>query len=127
MNFGQRCVKLRKEFGYTRVTFAAKLGIPQTTLRNYELGIHEPGHSFLIQVAKEFGVTTDYLLGLTENPNRDKPSPALVMSAANAKWQELQSSFEKLNETGQDRVIEYSGLLASKEEYQKASGQKKGG
>lgn len=79
MNFGQRCAKLRKECGYTRVTFAAKLGIPQTTLRNYELGIHEPGHSFLIQVAKEFGVTTDYLLGLTENPYKEKNSSAPVV------------------------------------------------
>ncbi len=75
LEFGKRCTQLRKERGYTRTAFAEKLGIPQTTLRNYELGIHEPGHSFLIQVAKEFGVTTDFLVGLTDEPYRAKKSP----------------------------------------------------
>lgn len=64
---GKRVMALRKEQGYTREVFAARLGIPSTTLRNYELGIHEPGHSFIIQMAKEFMVSTDYLLGLSED------------------------------------------------------------
>lgn len=64
---GRRVMALRKEQGYTREVFAAKLAIPSTTLRNYELGIHEPGHSFIMQIAREFSVSTDYLLGLTED------------------------------------------------------------
>lgn len=64
---GKRVMTLRKEKKYTRDVFAEKLGIPPTTLRNYELGIHEPGHSFIIQMAKEFSVSTDYLLGLSED------------------------------------------------------------
>lgn len=64
---GKRVMALRKEQGYSRDVFAEKLGIPPTTLRNYELGIHEPGHSFIIQIAREFSVSTDYLLGLSED------------------------------------------------------------
>ena len=60
---GKRVMALRKEQKYTREVFAEKIGIPSTTLRNYELGIHEPGHSFIIQIAREFSVSTDYLLG----------------------------------------------------------------
>lgn len=67
MTFGQRLTELRKENGYTtRNEFAEKLGIPSTTLRNYETDVREPGHPFLIQVSKLFGVSIDYLLGLTE-------------------------------------------------------------
>lgn len=64
---GKRIMELRKEQGYKRDDFAKKLGIPPTTLRNYELGIHEPGHSFIIQMAQTFHVSTDYLLGLSED------------------------------------------------------------
>lgn len=67
MTTGERLTQLRKDAGYTRVAFAEKLGIPQTTLRNYEIGIREPGHSFLTQISKIFSVSTDYLLGLTDN------------------------------------------------------------
>ena len=47
MTFGERLTQLRKENGYsTRNEFAEKLGIPNTTLRNYEIGVREPGHTF---------------------------------------------------------------------------------
>lgn len=64
---GKKIMELRKEKGYKRDDFAKLLGIPPTTLRNYELGVHEPGHSFIIQMAKFFDVPTDYLLGLSED------------------------------------------------------------
>lgn len=64
---GQKIMQLRKEQGYKRDAFAEKIGIPSTTLRNYELGVHEPGHSFIIQMARLFSVSTDYLLGLSED------------------------------------------------------------
>lgn len=69
MTVGDRIKALRNEAGYTRVELAKKLNMPQTTLRNYENDVREPGHDFLISIAKEFNTSTDYLLGLTENKN----------------------------------------------------------
>lgn len=69
MTVGDRLKALRKEAGYTRVELANILDMPQTTLRNYENDVREPGHDFLIKIAKEYNVTTDYLLGLSENKN----------------------------------------------------------
>ncbi len=67
MTFGERLTHLRKEKGYTtRSELAEALGIPTTTLRNYETDVREPGHSFLVRVADLFGVTIDYLLGISE-------------------------------------------------------------
>ena len=67
MTFGKRLMQLRKEHGYrNRDTFAAELGIPANTLRNYEMDIREPGFPFLIKISQFFHVSTDYLLGLTE-------------------------------------------------------------
>ena len=40
MTFGKRLMQLRKEHGYrNRDAFAAELGIPANTLRNYEMDI----------------------------------------------------------------------------------------
>lgn len=68
MTFGERLTELRKEHGFnTRNEFAEKLGIPSTTLRNYETDVREPGHLFLKQISEMFNVSVDYLLCLTDN------------------------------------------------------------
>lgn len=68
MTFGERLTELRKENGYnTRNEFAEKLGIPNTTLRNYETNVREPGHTFLKQISELFNVSVDYLLCLTDD------------------------------------------------------------
>lgn len=67
MTFGERLTELRIENGYTRRNdFAEKLGIPSTTLRNYETDVREPGHTFLKKISEMFNVSVDYLLGLTD-------------------------------------------------------------
>ncbi len=65
MNFGERLINVRKEHGYTRESLANALGISKYTLRNYELGATEPGHTFLKQISDFFHVSIDYLMGLT--------------------------------------------------------------
>ena len=70
MTFGERLIKLRTERGYpNRTQFAKILGIPSTTLRNYEKDEREAGHKFLIQISNFFDVTVDYLLGVTDEEN----------------------------------------------------------
>lgn len=67
MTFSERLVALRKEAGFdTRKDFAEAIGVHPNTLRNYETGEREPGHSFLIRVSDYFHVSVDYLLGLSE-------------------------------------------------------------
>ena len=71
MTFGERLTQLREEHGYkTRKRFAELLNIPETTLRNYETDAREPGHTFLKQMSDFFDVSTDYLLGLTEEKEK---------------------------------------------------------
>lgn len=73
MTFGERLTELRTSAGYTkRNEFADKLGIPSTTLRNYETDVREPGHTFLKQISEFFNVSVDYLLGLTNEKENFK-------------------------------------------------------
>jgi len=78
----ERLVAIREKNGYTRKRLAEELGRPYRTLTNYEMGEREPGHTYIIEIAKKFGVTTDYILGLTDSEKNDtKKSPDTAEAA----------------------------------------------
>lgn len=108
MTVGERLTELRKEAGYSRVNFAEKIGIPHTTLRNYETNVREPGHRFLIQMAKEFNVTTDYLLGLSDNRISANPKfkTTLPEQAHIQKYRKLDASGRDMVDTVLDKEVE---------------------
>lgn len=59
--------QLRKERGSSQKKAAADLGISQALLSHYEKGIRECGLDFVIKCSEYYGVTTDYLLGISKN------------------------------------------------------------
>lgn len=56
---------LRKEKNITQKDAAAALEISQALLSHYEKGIRECGLDFLVRCSKFYGVSCDYLLGLS--------------------------------------------------------------
>ena len=48
---GQKIRQIREAIGLSRPKFATLLGVPPTTLKNYELGYREVGGSFLIALS----------------------------------------------------------------------------
>ena len=58
--------ELRKEAGMTQGELGEKLGVIKQTVSAWEKGISKVGNDTLITLSRLFGVTTDYLLGLTE-------------------------------------------------------------
>lgn len=60
---------LRLSDGKTQEEFAQQFGVKKTTYSCYETGISEPKLQFLIDVANRYAVTTDYLLGLSDDPH----------------------------------------------------------
>ena len=65
--FAQILSQLRKERGISQKRAATDLGISQALLSHYEKGIRECGLDFVIKCSKYYGVTTDYLLGVSES------------------------------------------------------------
>ena len=63
-----RFKELREEKGYSMEKIANYLHVSKSTLSRIENGLREPKQSLLEDYAKFFNVTTDYLLGLTDNP-----------------------------------------------------------
>lgn len=58
---GARIRELRKERQMTLRELADALGVPFTTLGNYERGDRKPDLQFLLDVSKYFGVSMDFL------------------------------------------------------------------
>lgn len=64
-SFNRILTLLRKERGITQKEAAASLGVSQALLSHYEKGIRECGLDFVVRAARFYGVSTDYLLGLS--------------------------------------------------------------
>ena len=64
-DFGGNLKKLRKARNLTQQELGAKIGLSKAVVSKYENGIGYPTFDVLIQIARYFGVTTDYLLGVT--------------------------------------------------------------
>ena len=77
--------RLRKERGLNQRTAAAALHISQALLSHYENGLREPGLAFVAEASAYYGVSADYLLGLTcirtPRPRADDWDQALLRLA----------------------------------------------
>lgn len=64
--FAQRIKELRKEHKKTQTEMAELLGIKLRAYQYYESATHYPEVPNLIKLADFFGVSTDYLMGRTD-------------------------------------------------------------
>lgn len=65
---GARLKKLRNEKGLTQPELADRIGVDTRQIVRYEKEEIEPGSKVLIGLATELETTTDYLLGLIDDP-----------------------------------------------------------
>lgn len=65
--FSENLKKSRLNSGMKVDEIASSLGVSQQTYYNYESGNREPSIENIVVLAKLFGVTTDYLFGLTDD------------------------------------------------------------
>ena len=100
MTFGERLIELRKERGFTnRSDFADYIGMPSTTLRNYEKNAREPGHIFLKQMANIFNVSVDYLLCMTDDRTPPEKNPIF----SNVEIEHIEK-YRSLDDSGRSHV-----------------------
>lgn len=57
---------LRRQSGMNQVQLAERLGITKSAVNAWENGTNSPSLSYIIRLARIFGVSTDYLLGVNE-------------------------------------------------------------
>ena len=67
-----RLKELRIRDGVSQLKLAMDLNLNQNSISRYEQGKREADYSTLIALADYFGVSIDYLLGRTDNPEMNK-------------------------------------------------------
>jgi transcriptional regulator with XRE-family HTH domain len=105
----QRLLSARAFLGMNRKEFAAALGVPYRTVTNYENGSREPGSEYILKVADYCCVTTDWLLGFSDNARAAAPGSefARLLSAAGENDQVLIREYLKLPQADRDAVIRF--------------------
>lgn len=64
--FAERLKELRNEKGISQSELSRQTGIPRTTITFWENDLRVPSAEAVVIIAKYFGVTSDYLLGLED-------------------------------------------------------------
>ena len=113
MGIPERLVEIREANGYTRKKLAEELGRPYATVTKYETGEREPGHTYIIEIAKKFGVTTDYILGIEKSP-----APAEA-DTGDKRLDGIIENYHQLNEDGQQELVDYAEGLTYMPKYKK--------
>lgn len=72
MDYIKRIRDLREDHDKTQQDIADYLGTSQTMYARYERGANELPVRHLIKLADYYGVSTDYVLGRTNNPKLNK-------------------------------------------------------
>ena len=68
MDFADRILCLRKARGLTQKQLAIDVGLSEIGVKSYEGRRRKPAHDAILSLADFFNVSTDYLLGRTDNP-----------------------------------------------------------
>lgn len=107
---GNMILKLRLDYKLTQEELGEKIGVNRQTLSAYERGERSPNIEQLIVLSKEFGVSTDYLLGIRETNEFDEvefverytglhPKSIEVLHEKQTKKLQLESELQTKKET----------------------------
>lgn len=66
-DFGENLRKLRHNRNLTQKELGVMVGLSKAVVSKYENSMGYPTYDVLIRIARYFGVTTDYLLGVNKN------------------------------------------------------------
>ena len=93
--------KLRADNGISQQQLADAIGLSQTSIWKYENQTGEPTLDTLMKLANYFGVSVDYLIGYSPEPNPYLPKRAAEPSCE--EW-ELLYAYRKLPKRERDGV-----------------------
>lgn len=73
-DFGTIFRQLRKNHNLTQAELGKQIGLSKAVISKYENGMGYPTLDMLVLIADYFGVTTDYLLGVSKSKTIDVSS-----------------------------------------------------
>ena len=64
--YGERIKELRMQLGLSQTDLAKRINVSSKAIKNWEMDSACPSSENMAHLAKVFGVSTDFLLGLTD-------------------------------------------------------------
>lgn len=117
MTTGERIRQLRIEHQMTQEELGTKVGVQKAAIYKYENGlIVNLKRSTLEKLAIVLETTPTYLMGL-----EDSESNSTVLSELTPQQSALLSSFDQLNEEGQQKAVDYVDDLVLTGRYKKCA------
>lgn len=107
--FGNRIRILRKKHNLTQLELSEKVEIPKSTLAGYENGLRRPKFETVEKLAQVLHTSSDYLIGITDDPQPSKPSKDLIKLL---KSQDYHIDGKKLSNENMDFAIKFLEKLA---------------
>ena len=89
---GERLAEIRKDNNDTQKDLAAKVNVVVHTVSSWEQGKSEPSHALLVRICQLYGISSDYLLGLTD------ADPAIIQKKADTLSREDQATIKDVEE-----------------------------
>ena len=118
MFVGERIKSRRKQLGISADTLADRVGISRSTMFRWEKGdIDKKDATVMNRIADALHTTSEYLFGLTEDPDQPFPSvhtkkgDAVVLNTDEAKI--LAVGFDRMPEAERKRALEMAKLIFS--------------
>lgn len=105
----QRISKARRYLNLNQKELAQRANITEASLSRYENGIREPKSAVLLRLSEALEVSTDYLLGLSEDMDSDKND------ISNKSEKDIKIILEDAEKMLQQEGLMFSGKPASKE------------
>lgn len=115
MSFASRLRQAREQSGLTQQDLAEKLGVTKSAIGNYENGVSSPKWDVLLKIFDVLHVEPNFLYQDSFSP--DSAEPVLLTPQQSA----LLSSFDQLNEEGQQKAVDYVEDLVLTGRYKKCA------
>ena len=112
MDLGQRIRMLREEADLSQKDLAKKLRVSNVTLSQYENGVRRPDIDTLMVIANYFGVSSDYLIGMSGHRDPiDKRENDDVLNGFPEGVQILRRANRELTPEAKARMIEIANIF----------------
>lgn len=115
MSFSSRLRQAREQANLTQQDFAKKLGVTKNAISNYENGVSSPKWDVLLKIFDVLKVEPNFLYQDSFSLETPETSPLTPQQSA------LLSSFDLLNEEGQQKALEYVEDLVLAGRYKKCA------
>lgn len=135
---GVRIYKLRNQLDLTQKEFADSIGVSQSSVNYWENGNREPKMRHLQKISTVYNIPIQTLLGLSQKHDHvihednkfwfifsDSEDLEVNKDAMMASIPEILKQYNKLNDAGKQKALEYTTDLAQMEKYLKNPGTKK--